>query len=147
MWVQSLGWEGSLEEGMATHSSILVWRIPWTEEPGGLQSIGFQSRTRVKWLSMHALWLCIHVQCFWWWFSREVVSNSCDPVDYSLPCSSVHGILQARILEWVAISFSRGSCQPRNWSRVSFIAGRWPTELWGKPTMFLHTSKIILKNL
>ena len=37
-WVQSLGWEDSLEEGMATHSSILAWRIPWTEEPGELQS-------------------------------------------------------------------------------------------------------------
>ena len=37
--VQSLGWEDPLEEGMATHSSILAWRIPWTEEPGGLQSI------------------------------------------------------------------------------------------------------------
>ena len=36
-WVQSLGWEDSLEKGMATHSSILAWRIPWTEEPGGLQ--------------------------------------------------------------------------------------------------------------
>ena len=41
-WVQSLGWEDPLEKGMATHSSILVWRIPWTEEPGGLQSIGSQ---------------------------------------------------------------------------------------------------------
>ena len=38
--VRSLGWEDPLEEGMATHSSILVWRIPWTEEPGGLQSMG-----------------------------------------------------------------------------------------------------------
>ena len=37
MWVRSLGWEDSLEEGMATHSKILAWRIPWTEEPGGLQ--------------------------------------------------------------------------------------------------------------
>ena len=41
-WVQSLGWEDPLEEGMATHSSILAWRIPWTEEPGGLQSTGLQ---------------------------------------------------------------------------------------------------------
>ena len=39
-WVQSLGWEDSLEEGMAIHSSILACRIPCTEEPGGLQSIG-----------------------------------------------------------------------------------------------------------
>ena len=39
MWVQFLGGEDSLEEGMATHSSILAWRIPWTEEPGWLQSM------------------------------------------------------------------------------------------------------------
>ena len=41
-WVQSLGWEDPLEKGMATHSSILAWRIPRTEEPGGLVSIGSQ---------------------------------------------------------------------------------------------------------
>ena len=39
-WVQSLGWEDPLEEGMATHSNIFSWRIPWTEEPGRLQSMG-----------------------------------------------------------------------------------------------------------
>ena len=42
-WVQSLGREGALEEGMATHSNILAWRILWTEEPGRLQSIGSQT--------------------------------------------------------------------------------------------------------
>ena len=41
--IRSLGLEDPLEEGMATHSSILAWTIPWTEEPGGLQSIGSQS--------------------------------------------------------------------------------------------------------
>ena len=41
-WVQFLGWEDPLEEEMTTHSSILAWRIPWTEEPGGLQSMGLQ---------------------------------------------------------------------------------------------------------
>ena len=40
MWIRSLGWEDPLEEGVATHSSILAWRIAWTEEPGGLQSRG-----------------------------------------------------------------------------------------------------------
>ena len=55
MQVQSLGWENSLEEGMAAHSSILAWRISWTEEPGGLQSMGSQSRMRLKRLSMHHL--------------------------------------------------------------------------------------------
>ena len=49
MQVQSLGWEDPLEEGMATHSSILAWRIPWTEEPGMLQSMGSQkSLTRLS---------------------------------------------------------------------------------------------------
>ena len=41
-WVQSLGWEDPLENEMATHSSILAWRIPWTEKPGGLQFMGSQ---------------------------------------------------------------------------------------------------------
>ena len=41
-WVRSLGWEDPLEKGMATHPSILAWRIPWTEEPGRLQSMGSQ---------------------------------------------------------------------------------------------------------
>ena len=43
-----LGWEDPLEEGMSTHSSILTWRIPWTEEPGGLQAVGSQSRTQLS---------------------------------------------------------------------------------------------------
>ena len=42
MWAQSLGWEDPLEKQLATHSSILAWGIPWTEEPGGLQSTGSQ---------------------------------------------------------------------------------------------------------
>ena len=42
MHIPSLGWEDPLEKGIATHSSILAWRIPWTEEPGGLQSMGSQ---------------------------------------------------------------------------------------------------------
>ena len=42
IWVQSLGWEDLLEEGMATHPSILIWRVPWTEQPGGLQFMGSQ---------------------------------------------------------------------------------------------------------
>ena len=55
------------------------------------------------------------------WFGHSFVSNSCNPVDCSLPGSSVHGILQARILEWVAISFSRESSQSRDWMLVSCI--------------------------
>ena len=46
-WVRFLGWEDALEKGMAIHSSVLAWRIPWTEEPGGLQSQLVQSLSRV----------------------------------------------------------------------------------------------------
>ena len=46
-WVRSLGWEGPLEKGMATHSSVLAWRIPWTEKAGGRQSMGSQ-RVRIR---------------------------------------------------------------------------------------------------
>ena len=51
--VRPLGWEDPLEECMATHSSVLAWRIPWTEEPGGLQSIGLQT-VRHDWATEHA---------------------------------------------------------------------------------------------
>ena len=47
-WVGSLGREDHLEKGMAIHSSILAWRIPWTEEPGGLQSVGSQNVEHIE---------------------------------------------------------------------------------------------------
>ena len=53
--VRFLGREDSLEEGVATHSSILAWRIPWTEEPGGLQSMGFQ-RVGRDWAHLTEEW-------------------------------------------------------------------------------------------
>ena len=63
----------------------------------------------------------------------------CDPMDCNLPGSSVHGILQARILEWVAMSFSRGSSQPRDWIHVFYIAGGFfTTEPPGKPKRVLE---------
>ena len=53
MWVRFLGWEDPLEEGMATHSCILAWRSPWTEEPGGLQSIGLKELNSVSEVTLH----------------------------------------------------------------------------------------------
>ena len=52
-WVLSLGWEDLFEKGMATHSSILAWRIQWTEEPGGLQTMGLQ-RVGHDWVTKHS---------------------------------------------------------------------------------------------
>ena len=126
MQVQSLGWEDPLEKEMATHSSILAWEIPWTGEPGQLQSVGLQSQTQLKWLSMHAqliynvvltstgqqsdsvMHMCVHAR------SPQLYPTLCDPMEYSPPGSSVHGFLQARILEWVAMTSSRGPSPPRD---------------------------------
>ena len=135
---------------MAIHSSILAWRIPWTEEPGE-QSMGSQSWTRLS--NLHTMLFDIILSYIFLDMSPQVrktkaneqdyiklktfctvketkvkvkVSQSCptlcDPVD-----CIVHGILQARILEWVAIPFSRGSSQPRDWTQVSCIAGGFST--------------------
>ena len=57
----------------------------------------------------------------------SVMSTLCDPSGYTLPGSSVHVVLQVRILEWVAIFPSRGSSQPRDWTQISCIAGRFFT--------------------
>ena len=72
----SLAWKNPLEEGIATHSSLLAWRIPWTEEPGGLQSIGSQRVGRHrsslacmrvwKWKSLSHVWLCDPMGCSPW---------------------------------------------------------------------------------
>ena len=55
-WVQSLGWEDPLEKEMATHSSTLAWKVPWTEEPGGLQPMGSQ-RVGHHWMSSLSLFM------------------------------------------------------------------------------------------
>ena len=68
----------------------------------------------------------------------------CDPMDCSLTGSSIHGIFQARVLEWGAIAFSRGSSRPRDWIQVSLIVGRrftvWATRegIWYKPSQHNH---------
>ena len=64
----------------------------------------------------------------------------CDPMDCSLPGFSVHGIFQARVLEWVAISFSRGSSQPRDWTQVSLIVGKW---LYSQANSFIYLGNIL----
>ena len=129
--VLSLGWKDPLEEQMATHFSILAWKIPWTEEPGGLQSMGLQ-RVEHTWATEHApptiqikssinklrmgrIWCFTYViKITHGWqvcVNHSVMSNS---LDSSSPGSPVHGILQARILEWVAIHFSTVSSQPKS---------------------------------
>ena len=73
-----------------------------------------------------------------------LVTMSCDPIDCSLPGSSVHGILQARILEWIAISLSRLSSQRSNQTQVSCLAGRFFTD-WA--TREAQVSSLVFRSL
>ena len=93
----------------------------------------FQNFSMVKELfiwpgaSTSLLWpvlLLFHCTFIFLFFVTQSCPTLCDPKDCSLPDSSSHGIFQARILEWVAISLSSRSSQPRDWTRVSRIAGR-----------------------
>ena len=105
--VPSLGWEDPLEKEMATHSSTLAWKIPWTEKPCKIQSMGSQ-RVGHDWVTSFK--------------SLQSCPTLCDPFDYAPPGSSVHEILQARILEWVAMLSSRGFSQSRDQTHVSYIS-------------------------
>ena len=110
---------------MATHSNILTWEIPQTEEPAGHEEQDVTEATQHA--SDHPKLLplgrfvhgpgyfcfCMHAQ---------LCPILCSPMDCSPPGSSVHGISQARILEWVAIPFSMGSSQPRDRAHVSYIS-------------------------
>ena len=132
-WVWSVGWEDPLEKGTATHSSILAWRIPWTEEIGGLQSTHGQSWTQLR--NFHSL-ISKYFMVLYHLAAVAAAAKSlqpgltlCDPTDGNLPGSSGQGILQARILECVAVPFPRESSQPRDGTEVSHIAGEFFT-IW-----------------
>ena len=115
---------------MATHSSILACRIPGTGEPSGLLSMG-SHRVGHDWSDLEVAaaaslrWIFLLVNSSLKWIKVKVTQSCpalCDPMDYT-----VYGILQDRILEWVAFLFSRGSSQPRDGTQVSLIAGRFFT--------------------
>ena len=122
--------------GLQIHCLSLLFNFSWAFECFWLiiviPFIQGVSAVRLFPLSGHLLLSCsmdckIKVSFGWSREESEVAQlylTLCDPMDCSLPGSSVHGIFQARVLEWVAISFSRWSSQPRDQTRVSHIAGR-----------------------
>ena len=117
MQVWSLDQEDLLEKGMATNSSILAWRISWTEKPGGLQSIGLQ-RAGHSWSdSMHA---CIPFYAYATKGVHAVLPHSLWLHGLGPPGSSIRGISQERRLDWVGIPFSRSSWS-RDWTHISFV--------------------------
>ena len=81
------------------------------------------------------------------WKMKVLVAQLCptlwDPIDQSLPGSSLHGLLQARILEWVAIPFYRGSSLPRDWTRVSHIAGKFFTA-WATREILTYNYNLLI---
>ena len=112
-WVQSLGWEDPLEKEMATHSSILAWRIPWMEELGGLQSMGHKESDTTERLHFHyCAHLCRKCSLDVSNFLDEIssLSHSCFPV--SLHCSlkkaflSLLPVLWNSAFRWIYLSFS-----------------------------------------
>ena len=87
--VQSLGQQDPPEEGMAIYSSILAWRIPWTEELGGLQSIGLQ-RVRHEWSDLACMHARTHARSqSWWWRISELHSILSGPQPRDLPPHSL----------------------------------------------------------
>ena len=123
---------------MAIYSSTLAWKIPWTEEPGRLQSMGFSRQEYWSGLPFPSPGdlpnpgiepgsPALQADSFTteplgkplkWSESHSVVSDSLWSHGHT-----IHGILQARILEWLAFPFSLGSSQPRDQTQVSCIAG------------------------
>ena len=126
---------------LASDMSTIIWTL------FGVALLWDWNKNRpfpVLWPLLHfpnllARWLQHFNICVYIVKESESEAQSCptlwDPVDYSLPCSSLHGILQERILEWVAISFSRGPSRPRDRTWVSRIEGRcfnlWATVKYG----------------
>ena len=126
-WVGKVPWRRAWQPPPV----FLPGEYPWTEDPGGLLYMELQ-RVGHDWETKHSR---DHSWLYFPWQNTEVLYGEksevaqscptlCDPMDCSLPGSSIHGIFQARILQWVAISFSRRSSQPRNWTQVFCIAGR-----------------------
>ena len=125
----------ALEKEMATHSSVHAWRIPGMGEPDGLPSMR-SHRVGHDWSNLAAA-AATH--------TCSIVCNSCGFMDCSPPGSSVHGIFQAGLLKWVAISSCRGSSRSQNRtliSCVSCLVGRFfTTEPPGKPNGHRKCSK------
>ena len=108
---------------MATHSSILAWEIPWTEEPGRLQSMGLQ-RVRCNLATKQQLNLNMLCVC-----CVQLPLTLGDPTDCDPPGSSVHGIFQTRIMEWVALPSSMGSF-PIQGLNPRLLHCRWSLYCW-----------------
>ena len=123
MWVRSLGWEGPLEEGMATHFSVLAWKIPWTEELGGLQSVESQkSQTRLSDWAQHG---------------NDLLSEA-DLIIFCKEVPSISPFLSVLLLCTESVLLKKICCSPQN---VTLFGNRIFTEViklkWGQAYRFI----------
>ena len=118
--VRSLSWKDPLEEKMATHSSILAWRIPWTEEPGRLQSMGLQ-RVGYDWATNTL------VSCTWYDFQMCLIWFS----GISAPQDSHRVVLGPSVLECLPLFWTYASWNPV--SLDSCGGSVWSTATWHIP--------------
>ena len=118
--------------GFSVHRIFQARTVEWAAISSSRGSSQPRNQTRVSciadWVPMHRFLEEVVFELYVQKWKESEIAQSCptlcDPMDCSLSGSSVHGIFQARVLEWIAISLSRGSSQPRNQTRVSRIAGR-----------------------
>ena len=99
--VRSLGWKDPLEKGMAIHSSILAWRIPWTEEPSRLQFIGSR-RVRHNWAS-NIFTFMIHMKMYTFWEPDRLFKI----MYYCIECSEKGKILATGLVRWKAATWTQ----------------------------------------
>ena len=109
-WVQSLGWEDPLEKEMATHSSTLAWKIPWTEKPGRLQSVGLQ-RVGHDWATSLSLFTPYHSYTHSWQFHSSLAfGNHISQVSSSTNLKNIWSLLVLFGLELVLECCTFGFC-------------------------------------
>ena len=133
MWVQYLGWKDPPEEEMATHPSILAWKILWMEEPGRLHSIGSQ-RVGHDWAHTHTVFITF-LSSFWYlalipiFKPKWIFSSFCNSIYRFIALIAWIGLLESIFFTMQVHSFSSQKVQsfafPWIWIRVWFV---WPTE-------------------
>ena len=95
-WARSLGWEDLLEKEMVTHSSILAWRVPWTEEPGRLQSTGSQKVGHNWATSLQSLWRCLRSSGLHIMLRGLIECQVTIRQGREAWCAAVHGVTKSR---------------------------------------------------
>ena len=132
---RNTGTDRHISQQVKKSALLSLWGLPYKQEE--LCCPAQHQTPRVK-LSEAVPWAFVDLTVLTW-LVTSVESDSCNPTDCSPPGSSVHGILQARILEWATMPSSRGSSQLRDQTQVSCIADSLPAELPGKPYATLHS--------